>query len=75
MNGVECLAGALDFQDILMGPEIQKKKAYYYVRDENNRPTDEINKTSLPGSPEIHAHTAEVLRWTGGDAWFGSVMS
>jgi hypothetical protein len=47
---------------------------------------DEIVKTSLPGSPEMQAHTAEVLRqvkgarvkpggWTGGDAWFGSVMT
>jgi hypothetical protein len=45
-----------------------------------------IRKTLLPGKPDIQAHVAEVLRqvegagvepggWTGGDAWFGSVMS
>jgi hypothetical protein len=41
---------------------------------------------SLPNSPDMQAHTAEVLRqvegasvrrggWVGGDAWFGSVMT
>jgi hypothetical protein len=79
-------AGALAFQDVLIGPEIQKKKSYFYVRDKLQRPIDEIiNRTFLPGSHEIQAHTAEVLRQVrgarvqpggrpGGDAWFGSAM-
>ena len=55
-------------------PEVQSRKEFH---DEHS---------SLPGKPQIGAHTAEVLRqvagagvpeggWVGGDAWFGSVIT
>jgi hypothetical protein len=73
-NGVECISGILVYQDVVQNPEQQSRKAYHG------------EKSSLPGSPVITAHTAEVLRqvdgaqvpeggWVGGDAWFGSMMS
>jgi hypothetical protein len=84
-NGIECLAGTMAFQDIVQAPEIQKRKEFYSVLDADEV-TNIIQTTSLPGNPPIQAHTAEVLRqvsgagvmpggWTGGDAWFGSVMT
>jgi len=81
-NGVECFTGVLAYQDVVMGPEKQRKKKYYYSDVESMlRET-----TSLPKKEEMSAHTAEVLRqvegsnlprggWVGGDAWFGSVMT
>lgn len=84
-NGIECLAGTIVFQDILQAPEVQKRKEFFSVLDADEV-TNVIQTTSLPGNPPIQAHTAEVLRqvagagvlpggWTGGDAWFGSVMT
>jgi hypothetical protein len=81
-NGVECLSGVLAFQDVVQAPEVQKQKGFFYNDIETLRP----ERSSLPTSPEIQAHTAEVLRqvegaeveiggWVGGDAWFGSVMT
>ena len=81
-NAVECFTGVLAYQDVVMGPEKQRKKKYYYSDVEAMlRET-----TSLPKKEEMSAHTAEVLRqvegaglpvggWVGGDAWFGSVMT
>jgi hypothetical protein len=87
-NGIECLGGSMAFQDIVMAPELQKTKKYFFVDnyDVNDPSSHKIRKTSLPGNPSIQAHTAEVLRqvsgagvrpggWVGGDAWFGSVMT
>ena len=73
-NGVECISGALMFQDVVQNPEMQAIKKF---QDE---------PSSLPGNKPITAHTAEVLRqvegagiptggWVGGDSWFGSVAS
>jgi hypothetical protein len=73
-NGVECISGMLACQDVVQNPEQQGGKAFHG------------ETSSLPGSPLITAHTAEVLRqvdgakvpeggWVGGDAWFGSMMS
>jgi hypothetical protein len=84
-NGIECLAGTMVFQDIVQAPEIQKRKEFYSVLDADEV-TNVVQPTSLPGNPPIQAHAAEVLRqvkgagvlpggWTGGDAWFGSVMT
>ena len=66
-------------------PEIQKYNDYYWEQDADGS-TYKVQVTSLPGKPDMQAHTAEVLRqvegadvavggWTGGDAWFGSVMT
>lgn len=55
-NAVECLSGLLTFGDVLMPPELQKLKKFYYS-DAANRV---IDTTSLPGIPEMSAHTAEV---------------
>jgi hypothetical protein len=84
-NGIECLAGTMAYQDIVQAPELQKRKEFYSVLDADEV-TNVVQPTSLPGNPPIQAHTAEVLRqvkgagvlpggWTGGDAWFGSVMT
>jgi hypothetical protein len=84
-NSAECLAGCIVYQDVVQAPELQQKKDFFYSDFDGRIP--EI--TSLPGSGkqvEMSAHTAEVLRlvkgagvcaggWTGGDAWFGSIMS
>ena len=81
-NCVECITGAMVYQDIVMHPEMQQRKEFYY----QNVQTQVREPTSLPGSPPMPAHSAEVLRlckgagmdpggWTGGDAWFGSVTT
>ena len=81
-NAVECLSGCLVYQDIVMGPERQRLKPYFYADSD----ALEMEKSSLPLNPDIQAHVSEVLRqvegagvqhggWCGGDAWFGSVMS
>jgi len=81
-NAVECFTGVLAYQDIVMGPEKQRRKKYYYSDVEAML----REPTSLPKKEEMSAHTAEVLRqvegaglpvggWVGGDAWFGSVMT
>jgi hypothetical protein len=81
-NGVECLSGIFAFQDVVMAPEVQRRKKFYYSDVDNLI----MESTSLPKSPDMQAHTAEVLRqvegagvkeggWCGGDAWFGSVMT
>ncbi|CAB9515559.1 unknown protein [Seminavis robusta] len=76
-NGVECITGC-----IAMNAERQNFKKYLYAdKEEQIR-----QKSSLPGKPDMPAHTAEVLRqvedaqvvkngWCGGDAWFGSVAT
>ncbi|CAB9499209.1 unknown protein [Seminavis robusta] len=81
-NGVECITGCLVNQDLVMQPEKQNFKDYVYSDvQEQVRET-----TSLPGSPVMPGHAAEVLRqvrdakverggWCGGDAWFGSVAT
>ena len=81
-NCVECITGCFAYQDVVMNPEIQQMKQYYY----SNSHQQVRELSSLPDRSPITAHTAEVLRlckgaalepggWTGGDAWFGSVMS
>jgi hypothetical protein len=73
-NGAECKTGIILFQDVVAAPDCQMRKKFY---DEDS---------SLPGTPPVPQHTAEVLRqvegakvieggWVGGDAWFGSVIT
>jgi hypothetical protein len=81
-NGAECLTSMFAFQDIVQALEVQKRKKYYY----SNEDTQRVELTSLPNSPDMQAHTAEVFHqvegagvklggWVGGDAWFGSVVT
>ena len=81
-NCVECISGSMAYQDVVMHPEMQQQKEFFYS-DANEQIRE---PTSLPGNPPMPAHTAEVLRlckgadmdvggWTGGDAWFGSVAT
>ena len=81
-NCVECITGSLAYQDVVMHPEMQQRKEFFY----SDIPEQIREPTSLPGNPPMPAHTAEVLRlckgagmdeggWTGGDAWFGSVTT
>ena len=74
-NGVECMVGTMDYQDVVQLPEQQHRKKYHG------------EQSALPGKEQlIGASTAEVLRqvegaevvrggWVGGDDWFGSVMT
>jgi hypothetical protein len=62
-NGIECLGGSMAYQDIVMAPELQNAKKFFFVNnfDVNDSSTHQLQKTSLPGNPNIQAHTTEVL--------------
>ena len=81
-NAVEGLSGCFVYQDVVQPAKLQQWKHFFYPNPEQQTP----EKTSLPGHPNMQAHTAEVLwlvngagvvrgGWCGGDAWFGSVMT
>jgi hypothetical protein len=45
-NGVECLAGSMAYQDLMQVSELQRRKEFFYQRDEEGNITNQMDNAS-----------------------------
>jgi hypothetical protein len=55
-NGVECLEGSMAYQDLMQVSELQRRKEFFYQRDEEGNITNQMETMHLSGKNEFVLH-------------------